>query len=98
MSPRTDDTLTSRTISAVLEKMNNEELGSFLVWHEDKRVELHHRSSTSEEYRILLINHWLETFHMPTWEYLAGKCFLSKKKEILKKIFKYFQRKIGVHI
>ena len=75
--------------------MSDEDLGSFLVRHEEKRAELRRQSSTSEEYRILLINHWLNTFHTPTWEYLAGKCFLSKKEIPLRKIKEHFERMPG---
>ena len=61
-----------------------------------KRNQFRRQSSSSEEYRILLINYWMMSHYNATWEWLAGRCFYKEKEKALEEVKKHFQRKLGM--
>ena len=62
----------------------------------NKRDQFRLQSSSTEEYRILLIIYWMMTCYNPTWEGLAGECFYNEKEKALEEVKKHFQRKLGM--
>ena len=76
--------------------LDDEEFGCVVAVPYNKIDQFRQQSSSTEEYRLLLINHWMMTYYNPTWEGLAGRCFYKEKEKALEEVKKHFQRKLGM--
>ena len=76
--------------------LDDEEFGNVVYVPDKKRDQFRQQSSSTEEYRLLLINHWMMTDYNPTWEELAGECFHKEKEKALEEVKKHFQSKLGM--
>ena len=76
--------------------LDDEEFEGVVFVPHNKRDQFRQQSSSSEGYRILLINYWMMTGYNPTWEELAVECFYDEKEKALEEVKKHFQRKLGM--
>ena len=76
--------------------LDDKEFEDVVFVPDKKRDQFRQQSSSTEEYRLLLINYWMTSLFNPTWEGLAGECFYKEKEKALEEVKKQFQRKLGM--
>ena len=76
--------------------LDDEEFDRVVVVPSNKKDQFRQQSSSSEEYRTLLINYWIKTDCVATWEWVAGDSFYYEKEKALEEVNKHFQRKSGM--
>ena len=81
----TDTTLTSANLKSALASLNDDELGNVL-------------GGISGDSGEQMIVYWIMTFWSPTWEYVAGMCFIIENENALEEVKKHFKRNLGMSL